>query len=224
MYERIGQVEGLAQAYANLGVLYTDRGEWAEAKDNLERSLEIAQRNDIPFFLLFALACLGDALRMEQRYQEALESYQRALDLIRARRVALMWKPHVVSMQALVYSALGEPGRAIALAQSALDESVENANRHAEDLAQLTLARVLLAAEDPALHARVESTIDGAEDRCEGTGMRVHLPSLVELRGTLAERRGNPQEARRRLREAHRLFVEMGAAGHAERLARELRR
>ena len=54
------------------------------------------------------------------------------------------------------------------------------------------------------------------------SGMRVDLPSLFELRAALAERRGNPQEARRRLREAHRLYTEMGASGHAERLAREL--
>jgi hypothetical protein len=50
--------------------------------------------------------------------------------------------------------------------------------------------------------------------------MRVHLPSLLEVRAALAERRGNPQEARRRLREAHRLYVEMGATGHAATLAR----
>jgi hypothetical protein len=52
--------------------------------------------------------------------------------------------------------------------------------------------------------------------------MRVHLPPLLEVRAALAERRGNPQEARRTLREAHRLYAEMGATGHANRLAREL--
>ena len=38
----------------------------------------------------------------------------------------------------------------------------------------------------------------------------------------LAECRGNPQEARGKLREAHGLYTEMGATGHAKRLAREL--
>ena len=52
--------------------------------------------------------------------------------------------------------------------------------------------------------------------------MRVYLAPLPELRAALAELRGNPQEARRQLREAHRLYTEMGATGHAERLAREL--
>jgi hypothetical protein len=51
--------------------------------------------------------------------------------------------------------------------------------------------------------------------------MRVHLPALLEVRAALAERRGNPQEAREELREAHRLYTEMGATGHADRLARE---
>jgi hypothetical protein len=52
--------------------------------------------------------------------------------------------------------------------------------------------------------------------------MRVYLPALLELRAALAERRGNPQEAREKLRHAHRLYTDMGATGHAERLAKEL--
>jgi hypothetical protein len=53
------------------------------------------------------------------------------------------------------------------------------------------------------------------------SGMRVDLPSLFELPAAPAERRSNPPEAHRKLGEAHRLYTEMGATGHAERLARE---
>jgi hypothetical protein len=87
---------------------------------------------------------------------------------------------------------------------------------------RLTLARVLLATGDPELHEEVERAVESAEALCEETGMSVHLPSLLEVRAALAERRGNPQEARQRLREAHRLYTEMGATGHAKRLNREL--
>jgi tetratricopeptide (TPR) repeat protein len=197
-------------------------GETATTLGSARQSVEIAERSGVPFMLSLALAYLGDALRLEQRYPEALEAYDKSLNLTRTKRVALMWKPRVVSGQAKACSALGEHGKAIAQARSALEESVRGGNRLAEGFARLTLSRVLLAAGDPSLHDEVEETVERAETLCNETGMRVHLPSLLEVRAALAELRGSPQEARRQLREAHRLYTEMGATGHAERLAREL--
>jgi hypothetical protein len=44
----------------------------------------------------------------------------------------------------------------------------------------------------------------------------------VERRARLAALLGSDAAQERRLREAHRFYTEMGATGHAERLAREL--
>jgi class 3 adenylate cyclase/tetratricopeptide (TPR) repeat protein len=197
-------------------------GETATTLASVRQGVEIAERTGLPFFLSLALIWLGDALRLEQHYPEALEAYQKTLDLIRTKRVVLMREPLVVSGQALVESALGEHERAIAQARSALEESVSGGNRFAQDVARLTLARVLLATGDPGLHDEVEEAVERAKALCHETGMRVHLPSLLEIRAAMAERRGNPQEAGRRLRDAHRLYTEMGATGHARRLAQEL--
>jgi tetratricopeptide (TPR) repeat protein len=169
-----------------------------------------------------ALAYLGDALRLEQRYQEAVEAYEKALGLIRTNRVGVTWELEILSGQAGAFSALGEHGKAMAQVRSAVEESVRGGNGYAEGIARLTLARVLLAAGDPDLHEEVEKAVGRAEALCQETGMRVHLPPLLEVRAALAQRRGNPQEARRNLREAHRLYTEMGATGHAKRLAGEL--
>jgi tetratricopeptide (TPR) repeat protein len=230
--EVIRQAIELAREHGDVGLLSVSlglrvmHGEWsgetATALASARQGVEIAERSGVPFFLSIGLAWLGDALRLEQRYPEALEVYQKALGLMRMRRVALMWRPLVVRGQAEVYLALGEHEKAIARARSALEESVRGGNRIAEEFARLTLARVLLATGDPGLHDEVESTVERAETFCEETGMRVHLPPLLEVRAALAERRGDPQEARRQLREAHRLYTEMGATGHAKRLAREL--
>jgi adenylate cyclase len=197
-------------------------GETATTLASARQGVEIAERTGVPLSRSFALVYLGNALRLEQRYQEALEVYEKALDLMRTKRVALLWKPVVVSGQALVDSALGAHEKAIAQARSALEECVEGGNRRDEGIAHLTLARVLLAAGDPGLHDEAQSTVESAEALCHETGMRVDLPPLLEVRAALAERRGDPQEVRRRLREAHHLYTEMGATGHAERLAGEL--
>jgi tetratricopeptide (TPR) repeat protein len=197
-------------------------GETAATLARARQSVEIAERVGVAYLCSLALAYLGDALRLEQRYEEALDAYGKALSLIHAKRVGLRWKPEVVSGQAETHSALGEHGKAVTLARSALEESRRGGNRFGEDLARLTLARVLLASGDLGLHDEVERAVEHAEACCQETGMRVHLPLLLEVRATLAARRAKAEEADRNLREAHRLFTEMGAMGHAERLARDL--
>jgi adenylate cyclase len=201
-------------------------GEWsgqtATTLASARQSVEVAERSGVPFFLSIALGLLGDALRLEQRYAEALEVYRRTLDLIRTKRVAFQWKPVVIAGQALVDSALGEHEKAIAQARSALEESLRGSNRFGEGVTRLALARVLLATGDPGLHAEIEETVERGQALCEQTGTPIHLAPLLEVRAALADRRGDSQEARRQLLEAHRLYTEMAATGHATRLAREL--
>jgi class 3 adenylate cyclase/tetratricopeptide (TPR) repeat protein len=204
------------------------RGEWSGETNTLladaRQAVEIAERTGVPIFLSTALACLADALRLDGRHPEALEVYQRTLDLMHAKRVAAMRRPHAVSGQALAYSALGEHGKAIARARSALEECVTRGNRLIEDLALLTLARVLLATGDPDRHEEIGRIVERAAALSEETGMRVHRPRLLEVRAALAERHGKPEEAHQRLREARRLYTEFGAGGHAERVAGALGR
>jgi hypothetical protein len=53
-------------------------------------------------------------------------------------------------------------------------------------------------------------------------GTRAFSPRLLELRGRLAAALGDAEASRRMLREALDLDREIGATGHAQRLAREL--
>jgi adenylate cyclase len=154
-------------------------GETATALASARQGVEVAERTGAPFFFSLALSRLGDALRLEQRYPEALEAYEKALGLVRTKRVALMEEPLFVSGQAEAYSALGEHEQATAKARSALEESVSRGNRFAEGFARPALARVLLAAGAPGLHDEVEETVERAEALCQETGMRVSLPALL---------------------------------------------
>ena len=63
----------------------------------------------------------------------------------------------------------------------------------------------------------------GAAERCiEQSGARLLEAQLHEARAEWTRFEGDEAALERELREAHRLFVQMGATGHAERLAREL--
>ncbi len=50
----------------------------------------------------------------------------------------------------------------------------------------------------------------------------MYRPQVCEQRAELARLRGDEAAGTRELREAHRLFTEIGATGHAERIAKEL--
>lgn len=56
----------------------------------------------------------------------------------------------------------------------------------------------------------------------ERYGHAVLTPFLSEESGHLARLLGDEEGCERHLREAHSLYTEMGAVGHAERVGREL--
>jgi tetratricopeptide (TPR) repeat protein len=86
----------------------------------------------------------------------------------------------------------------------------------------LRLARVRLAAEGAAARVPVEAELERALTLIEETGFREQRPRVHEIRAELAAAEGDDATRDRELREAHRLYTEMGATGHAERLAQEL--
>ena len=84
----------------------------------------------------------------------------------------------------------------------------------------LALARVLLRTDGPAPLAEIEATLARASVVVEETGARCRAAPIQELRAELAGTRGDREGQDRNLRQAHRLFTEMGATGHARRLAK----
>jgi hypothetical protein len=91
-----------------------------------------------------------------------------------------------------------------------------------EARAQLARARLLLRVEGPDAREEIEAALARALAVVQETGARVYEPELHEVRAELAGLLGEATDRDRELREAHRLYTEMGAAGHAERLAKEL--
>ena len=68
----------------------------------------------------------------------------------------------------------------------------------------------------------VEESLARAQSLIEETGARAYAPFVAEESARLTALVGDARAAELALREAQRLFVDCGATGHAERLAREL--
>jgi hypothetical protein len=111
-------------------------------------------------------------------------------------------------------------------AQRAAEEAIETGRRRQtrvwEAQAHLALARVLLARGDSASFGPIELALQDCGSLVEQTGARAYEPHVQETAAALARLRGQEARCVHHLREAHRLYTEMGATGHAERVAREL--
>jgi len=107
-------------------------------------------------------------------------------------------------------------------AQEAFELAQRQGLRDDECLARLALARALRATEGVAASGAIESQLDAAATIVEETGAVAFAPFVLEERAALARLLGDEAGWERSLREAERLFAEMGTTARAERLAREL--
>jgi len=113
----------------------------------------------------------------------------------------------------------GEHARALTVAR---DDAAHYAGRElwiSELLHRIELAEVA------ARCGEVEegrAALERSRELAERTECRMLVPQIHEAGAALAAALRDEAQRRAELHEAHRLYVELGATGHAERLAREL--
>ena len=170
--------------------------------------------------LSMAYGRLGRALLLADRLDDAAKAFERwSLEVSEEGLSDAQASIHLPA-QAETYRRRGDLDQALATAR----ESVTRAGPEFQVFgleARLALARVLLQTEGPRSE-ELAATLASAEKLLETTGARVFAPPLHEIKAWRADLLGETEVRERELREAHRLFTEMGAPGHAERVAREL--
>jgi hypothetical protein len=112
--------------------------------------------------------------------------------------------------------------RARGLVAEGLEIAHERGNLFEETHANLALTRVLLGSADPAARPEIETAIARALELAQNTRAKAFEPLIhVEL-AELKQQSGDREEREQELQKARRLFTQIGASGHAERLAAEL--
>ncbi len=182
---------------------------------------ELAERLGTPSYLATAQSHLGVAHNMAGNWDQAIEHYERVLQIIREKRVIRIFLPSILGGLALAHAPRGDFEKAVAYGR----EAVEIAHAHATPILQIhanvALARALLSSNDASDPDEIDTVVERAEAIRQETGVPFDGPALLEIRAELACLRGQDEQAIGHLREAHRLYTELGATGHAERLARE---
>jgi class 3 adenylate cyclase/tetratricopeptide (TPR) repeat protein len=196
-------------------------GDPERAMAHAQQALAIAERIGDSFSRTWSWHWMGLAADMRGEWRQAVEAIEQSQAISRERRTAVDSEGWCLITLGEAYLGLGEAERGTSLLRDAV-ALVRRRGQAAEALANVVLARILLASEGLAAREEIESALERASELARETGMRSVEPKLhVEL-AELARQNGDEEERERELREAHRLFTEFGATGHAERLADEL--
>jgi class 3 adenylate cyclase/tetratricopeptide (TPR) repeat protein len=217
-----GDTEMVAYSHLWSTLLAYFAGEPEAALTNAQQALEIAERNGGSFPRAHAWCWLGLAERMRGEWRPAIEALERSRAIARESRTAIETEAWRLALLGESYLGLGDPGRARALVEEGLAVAREQGNVPYGIHASLALARVLLGSAGPAARAQIEAALTRALELAHETGAKAYEPLVrVEL-AELARQSGDQEGRERELREAHRLFTEIGASGHVERLSAEL--
>jgi len=216
-----GALEVTSWVLGLTSALWWERGDGARALVAARESLDIAERIDSAQAQGMALRFFGRSLALAGDAAAAVSALERAQPFL--ARTILFFEPEALSDLALVHCSSGALAEAEAVAERALDRAARCSALRGEVLALHALAAVRLArGGGPAALADVAGLLDRAESLAVEIGYRLVVPRLLERRADIASQRGDAAAAEAALREAHRLYAEMGADGHAQRLAREI--
>jgi class 3 adenylate cyclase/tetratricopeptide (TPR) repeat protein len=192
------------------------------AAGHVRHAVDIAERLGSTRSRQYAYRALGALKLLEGQWREAAETLEGVLALAREKRTALQQEASWLADLAEAYLGLGDAGRARAAASEAVALGRRRRARLDECRAHLALARVLLRAEGAAASGEIEAALHAACALVEETGARTLEPFIhVEL-AELARLANDDATRQRELREAHRLFTEMGAPIRAAEVARAL--
>jgi predicted ATPase/class 3 adenylate cyclase len=226
------QLPALATAHAELVRLAERRGDPELALRNGLRAVEIEEEVGSRAGLMMAYAALGKAWRLKGDATRATAALDREIALAREHGVGMHGVAIIagglfsVSSVLLDLAQIHLAGGDAQAARSAVDEALARAHRSDAKLeelpAQLVLARTLLASASQESGAEIDVALERVEALIRQTGAVVYQPDLHEVRAEAARRFGDAASAEQELRMAHRLYNEMGATGHVERVGREL--
>jgi class 3 adenylate cyclase/tetratricopeptide (TPR) repeat protein len=216
-------VEAGAWAHTTASAVYELLGDGGAALRQGRQALEMAEASGGPLFRALALGFLAEAHEVAGQWAEASGVAESALAIIRTRRVGSLAEPECLTVLAHAHLGLGAPARALEAAEEAVARARERCLRVQEIRALLARAHVLIATEGAPARSRVEADLRDAAAVIEATEARVFTPQVHVVRAELARVLGDEATRQRELREAHRLFTEMGATARAEQVVKELR-
>jgi len=198
-------------------------GDTASARAHGREAAEISERFANEPGRTLASAGLGLAHVLEERWAEALDAVNRRLGELKGRGNRF-WEPCLLAALARARLGLGDHAGAREAAEEAVRLGRDLGARLWEFPAQLVLVRVLRETEGVQAASAIERILSETLAFVDESGAKGWKPFVLLEQAELARMLGDEGAHERLLREAHRLFTEMGAPIRAEQVLRQLER
>jgi class 3 adenylate cyclase/tetratricopeptide (TPR) repeat protein len=216
------QLMPLAVAHSYLVTFAEVTGETRSALEHGRQSVDVAEKTGSQPARVVAYFSLGLAHLLNDQWTEAVSGLEGALTIARDANSGLCWEAVILARLAAAFLGVGEPERARRAAEEALAVARQRGTKLWEHHAQLILAQILMQTQGAGAAAAIGAALSAAQAAIEATGAKSYAPFVHVEHAALARLLGDDETRQHELREAHRLFLEMGATEHAERLAKEL--
>jgi class 3 adenylate cyclase len=212
--------EQAAHAAASLFAWMIGNGD--SAVRHARRAVELTGAPDANSILYsFNHLILARALLLRESWDEAARVLEETIGQLNERRIYRQIEGGCLAGLARAYSGLGELERA----ETAANEAVRVARRNGwgfECDAELARAHVLTRSSGASAREEIENALSRAAELVELSGARSRTPLIFEGRAELAALLGDSRSREAALREARRLYLEMGARSHGLRVSAEL--
>jgi class 3 adenylate cyclase/tetratricopeptide (TPR) repeat protein len=209
-----GDVEIVGVCHLYLTYIGCFAGESEAALRHARAAIETIEQVGGTFFLAYAWYLLGLAESVRGEWQSTIDALERTRATIDAGTAGALRAALAVLGEA--YMHVGDPERAQTTIDEAIDEAHTYGNVFGETLGTLSLASSLVAAGAPV--DEIDEALERVSELAAETGAVIFEPRVELLRADLADRRGDDAARERALREARRLFEQIGATGWVRRL------
>jgi class 3 adenylate cyclase/tetratricopeptide (TPR) repeat protein len=176
-----------------------------------------------PRYPITATVAAARAHLVRREFPEAVTAFERAIQLAREQDADLDVETAYLADLAGARLGGGDASGALQTAEETLTLARSRGTLLAELDAEIVRARALLAIEGRASVERAEASLAVAKALIEKTGAESRLPLIHVARAELARAIDDREARATELREAHRLFTEIGAPIRAAEVAKELK-
>ena len=214
----------MRQKPATIGCMAGERDERGleEIRRAAFEALELAEQIGSSYSRVLGHLFVGVSQTLQGDWDDAVRACETALRISKEHQIGLDRETEILSH--LAEARLGEGD--LRAAQAAAEEGIrcarERGQLYFEALNHLARTRILRRARGAEARDEIERSLDRALELVEETNGRSIQPQLIEERARLAGLLGDAPACQRGLRDSHRHYTEMGATGHAQRLATEL--
>jgi class 3 adenylate cyclase/tetratricopeptide (TPR) repeat protein len=215
---RTTHTAALVRAHLSISV-----GDADDALRDARDFVALAERSGSTWAIAVSASTLGRACIAGERWFEARQALEYALAQARQHKLGLEAEASYLAFLAEALVGGGELRQALETAEEAVAVARRRGTHFWELQAQTALATVLLRQARSEDQDRIAETLDLADDLIEKTGGIIMKPFITIRRAEFGRLKGDNAGYHKMLQEAHRMFINMDASGHAARLEEKLR-